>query len=484
MSGLLVKIFISAISIFLCLQFTCADKYCYKDEEEPYLFFATKTSYEFIYNKSPLEEVPGCEPAQIWFVTRHGTRNPSDDELRPLQELNPLRDEIMRNHDLRNNGELCYGDRENLKKWQLRTGKTMENTLTSQGQSEMRLLARRMRTNFPSLFREGYMEDKFVFRHTEKPRTKESAEIFAKHLFGHDRISIPKGDKNDPLIKSYDACKNWDKLQDKSEAFKEVKLFEESNHVLSLIGRVSDRLGFKYNLTLDKIESIYDMCRYDKAWNVTATSPWCAAFSKDELMVLEYLYDLRYYYKAGYGHEINVKLGCPMVKDMVQRFRQLAAELQNKGQAPSGRSQSSPRGVFYFTHSKALLMLLARLGIAKDGKTLTHADFSSTSALGRKWRTSMISPFAANLAVVFYNCPTGREGPQVMMYLQEKTVLYEGCNVGLCSWKSLEAKLASIADNCDLKFCEPGWSSAPRMSSSPLLLLSLVALFIASYLII
>jgi multiple inositol-polyphosphate phosphatase/2,3-bisphosphoglycerate 3-phosphatase len=33
------------------------------------------------------------------------------------------------------------------------------------------------------------------------------------------------------------------------------------------------------------VKDIYDGCRYQKAWNVTATSPWCAAFTKEDLEV-------------------------------------------------------------------------------------------------------------------------------------------------------------------------------------------------------
>ena len=31
---------------------------------------------------------------------------------------------------------------------------------------------------------------------------------------------------------------------------------------------------------------IYDTCRYQKAWNLEKISPWCAAFSVDDLKVL------------------------------------------------------------------------------------------------------------------------------------------------------------------------------------------------------
>jgi len=65
---------------------------------------------------------------------------------------------------------------------------------------------------------------------------------------------------------------------------------------------------------------MYDACRYQKAWSVTELSPWCAVFSKEELRILEYREDLDYYYKAGYGRDINTRLGCPLLHDMMRHF--------------------------------------------------------------------------------------------------------------------------------------------------------------------
>lgn len=47
-------------------------------------------------------------------------------------------------------------------------------------------------------------------------------------------------------------------------------------------------------------------------WNVSA---WLFA------QVMEYRADLQYYYSYSYGNELNVKLGCPPVKDMMDHFR-------------------------------------------------------------------------------------------------------------------------------------------------------------------
>lgn len=74
------------------------------------------------------------------------------------------------------------------------------------------------------------------------------------------------------------------------------------------------------NDSVEAIKNIWNMCRYDMAWEVDKLSPWCAIFSKEELMVLEYAEDLEDYYKRGYGHEINSRLGCPPLRDLFQHF--------------------------------------------------------------------------------------------------------------------------------------------------------------------
>lgn len=41
-----------------------------------------------------------------------------------------------------------------------------------------------------------------------------------------------------------------------------------------------------YVSCLETVSTIYDMCRYEKAFHFTNISPWCAAFTKNELQVI------------------------------------------------------------------------------------------------------------------------------------------------------------------------------------------------------
>lgn len=73
------------------------------------------------------------------------------------------------------------------------------------------------------------------------------------------------------------------------------------------------RIGMQLDCS---IACICFTCRY-----VTRPSPWCAAFTPEQLKLLEYGDDLFYFYRSGYGHEyLNKNLGCGLVKDLYDRF--------------------------------------------------------------------------------------------------------------------------------------------------------------------
>lgn len=143
----------------------------------------------------------------------------------------------------------------------------------------------------------------------------------------------------------YKSCNMWNNGPSNA-TIEEVIIFEEGAQFKNLIQNVSQSLGFLYDISKGKLDNsetkkglvffihfidvlsrfsesiltMYNMCRYEKAWTVTKLSPWCAVFSKEELRVLEYREDLYYYYKAGYGREINAQLGCTLLQDMMNHF--------------------------------------------------------------------------------------------------------------------------------------------------------------------
>lgn len=69
----------------------------------------------------------------------------------------------------------------------------------------------------------------------------------------------------------------------------------------------------------DDVEAMYDACAFEHG--VYRSSPWCAVFSDDDIKVMEYYEDLRYYWEYGYGHSINYEQTCDLLKDLIGYLR-------------------------------------------------------------------------------------------------------------------------------------------------------------------
>lgn len=65
-----------------------------------------------------------------------------------------------------------------------------------------------------------------------------------------------------------------------------------------------------------------------------------------------------------------------------------------------GDTNGQPKGVFYFTHSVTLVSFLTAMGIGEDSEPLLASNYKQMAK--RQFRTSIISPFNANLVAVFY----------------------------------------------------------------------------------
>lgn len=200
---------------------------------------------------------------------------------------------------------------------------------------------------------------------------------------------------------------------------------------------VSARLGYKFPLKMNQITDMFDMCRYDQAWNLEKPSAWCAAFTPTQVDALEYLEDISKYYKSGFGRESNSRISCSAVNDMLHNLD----------------SENLPKATVYFAHSKSILLLLTALEAAKDSDSLRADNYHSMQ--DRKWRGSKITPFASNVAAIKYNCPNEMEHEKVMFFQNEQPIKFDWCKVGLCNWNDVKERYKQYAHvNCDEYFCK------------------------------
>lgn len=94
---------------------------------------------------------------------------------------------------------------------------------------------------------------------------------------------------------------------------------------------------------------------------------------------------MKYYWKDGYGHELNYRQACKALVDVFDFFKDKNSDLKTSA---------------YFTHSGTLLKILSLMNIARDQSPLFHDSYSISKS--RNWRMTLIDAFATNLAFVLY----------------------------------------------------------------------------------
>lgn len=225
-----------------------------------------------------------------------------------------------------------------------------------------------------------------------------------------------------------------------------------------MLKEVSMRLGFKLVLPAAQVELIWDMCRFEQSWYIERLSPWCAAFTKSHVAVLEYKEDLFYYYKAGYGNPVNEQIACSSMTDMLKHL-----------QSRSG----GPKFVASFAHSTNIQLMIAAMGVFRDREPLRADNFSQMKR--RQFRISRIDPFSANLVAIAYDCTNEPEKQKVMFFLNERPLELDWCRVGLCDWTRVEEKYQKYLSgiDCAREFCTESGSSV-KISGSAMVLIGLL----------
>lgn len=264
--------------------------------------------------------------------------------------------------------------------------------------------------------------------------------------------------ENDTLLKPHTTCELYKhNKQANKEPSSEWNKFVASDTFQDMMTEVSTRLGFRFKLTSAQIELIWDMCRYEQAWFIERLSPWCAAFTKSHVSILEYKEDLTYYYKSGYGNPVNEHISCNAMTDMLAHLK----------------SRDGPKVAISFAHSTNIQLLIAAMGVLRDQNPPRADNYYQVNR--RQWRISRIDPFSANLVGIAYDCED-TEKQKVMFFLNEKPLELSWCRVGLCDWSRVEEHYQKYLSgiDCAREFCQQ--SNAPKLPTASLLFPSVLVL--------
>lgn len=285
---------------------------CYTSEDMNR--FATKTPY--IFMSQPSQSYPNFQISKVWAVLRHGTRLPSKKVISRYNGLVEIRNEML-------NKSLSLSDQQRtaFERWKPMAMKLEhQKFLTKQGEQEHIELGSRFRERFPE-FSEN---SSFTFKHTPTQRTEISAAKFIEGLFPgtsdkkHESVVV---ERDDPVLRPYKGCHLWRKTvkKNKGVSLKEKWSFERSAYVEKIVSEFREFTKVDH-LTIQDIELIYTTCGFETSWEYQlfdGKSVWCSLFrNENQLKVMEFLEDLKYYWIDGHGFEITRRVACKTVEDI------------------------------------------------------------------------------------------------------------------------------------------------------------------------
>ncbi|KAL4714596.1 hypothetical protein ACJJTC_006642 [Scirpophaga incertulas] len=424
-----VKVIYTVINLFIVL-YILPESFAF-DSYDVRNYLSTRTPYRFKFNRDDSRlKFNGCKDAMVWMIIRHGTRLPSAKDIIAMNStLKDIKYEIL-NVQKRKKGVLTKEQLKQFKAWSSVIDIEQEKFLTHEGQHEMILLAERMQNRFPNAIRNKYSNKTHQFRYTATQRAQQSARYFTIGLFDKrdaQNVTFLPAKKIDPVLRFYKHCDKWQKQVKKNpDTYKEQKLFGVSSQMNDTLKSISNRLGLDKIMNLDSVDLMYKTCGYETAWSKHHVSPWCYPFDGNSAENLEYYHDLKHYWMDGYGHNLTYRQACMAIKTMFEIFK----------------TKKDPFATFLFAHSGTLLKILSHLHLYKPQTPLTGHAVNKE----RRWKTSDIDCFAANLAFVLYRC---KDGDHVLTLHQERVIKLPMCAKELCPLQKLEEHFHDSIHNCD-----------------------------------
>jgi len=383
-----------------------------------------------------------------------------------------------------------------LKQWQPFAIPQQGNLITESGAHEARQMAERFRKVFPQFFDDTLTNISVSV--TQELRTAQTALEFAKAFASFRELnSVCTLDKF-PETNTYDPTESAKVMNDDcfkrfTSKFKDGRLefhkrcdglsqqrfqqrygfdLKEGYRTQFIADAVSKRLALEKlsaqtklesgvpsqipvttSLTPEQTHSIYEACRYESV--ARGRSDWCKLFHDDEINFYEYLIDIDDFYNEAYGSNPLRQSSCEVLTPLATKLT--LADLSIFNPQKGIRQESN----FFFTHSAAIQRIIAAIHDLKDDPAYHNATVlgnlkNRKVPQDRNWRTSLMTPFSANLAFVLYQCPNATVGSEVSM-ARENEENDQDVNVGLSSPLKIVTLLNEhpiIVDQCNDYACD------------------------------
>eukprot|EP01122_Echinamoeba_exundans_P014807 TRINITY_DN6791_c0_g1_i1.p1 TRINITY_DN6791_c0_g1~~TRINITY_DN6791_c0_g1_i1.p1 ORF type:complete len:554 (+),score=71.50 TRINITY_DN6791_c0_g1_i1:1-1662(+) len=380
-----------------------------KDYDDPFILrehLTTKSPYFPLGSFSEYTDPPqGCKAVYLNFVARHGARVASKGEIVSFDKLISF----MKKNSAQLSDRARFG-------WMLDWTNPFKvedaQQLLPIGERQHYEIAKRMAHDYPEIFdipADINFPRAFTIRTSEVPRAAQSGISFAYGLFegkgdlGNSdfrafySFSMPRNE--DRELRFFKTCPKFQtEILDNDTTYWDSYKYLEMN-IPPITERLRRLLGFA-GLTDDHTEAMYKACAWEHSLHNTSDR-WCSIFEKDDFLMFEFRDDLVFYYESGYGgRSLGYDIACPLMKDMMDRF-----DKKIEGHPDVEYERARLR----FAHAETIIPFLTIMGIFNDSTKLS-AFSSKEDIRARKYRISLMSPFAGNIAIMLYDCKSRNDG--------------------------------------------------------------------------
>jgi len=382
------------------------------------------------------QEPSTCNLVHINFVARHGSRLPVTTAISGLSSLTdslkPYVDQVSNDYKWIFNYTVPYA-------------RKAAGNLILQGQYEHYNISKRLRARYPDYFK-PYSPQLYNIRSTSVSRVGISASAFSYGLFqGYGELGMQNFEPvfiqstdvdQDRLLRFFDVCPKYQKMILDGKINKDEESKWNNQYFPAISQAVSKRLGLSdvWDPTVKGMGNIFSACAYELSIE-NKTEGWCSLLDKDEILNWEYSQDLSNYWVKSYGNEINYKISSILLQDMMLTFDQFADN--NKSSPAPGTT------MLRFAHAETIIPFISLLGLYKDNFTLT-ANLTKDLIETRKFRTSIISPYASNVGFFLFDC--GDEGFKLRVEHNEMPVLIPGCDNVLCNYTQFRESFKDVLE--------------------------------------
>lgn len=358
----------------------------------------------------------GYTVEQIQLIIRHGTRYPVSSGM---ESINKALITLNQSSNLDLTGWLNGYKNEYLFS---RTGQ-----LDANGQQEEYLIGRRFAKTYPQ-FVHGLIDSDstIISQHlgifsSWSSRTLQSAQAFCAGAFeglgtlGPAKLmTVPVfsfKENNDSLIAFHKSCARWQK---EAKPLTNQILEPVIQRFLSPIAsRLAQELGIA--VTVTDVQDFHDACTSEVSMHHTIDT-FCRLFTRQDIIALEYLDDLKHYYKYSYGlPELNEEMACDLGKYILASIN-----------AMIDKKEEAYKLDIKFGHSETLLPLRTLLGLYQSKLSPNSSDQEIED---RQFKLSNFGYFANNIAIQLLS---KEDEFYVRILDNEKPVLLPGCQNIYC----------------------------------------------------